>query len=100
VNLFRKKKYVHCPVCIGKRKYHALMLSSTQIYEVKSLSQQHLAGFQTKAICLTGAWAVSGAPSLYVRQSLPVDWVKLIDVDGRNLFLWGMGSKIIVQIRV
>ena len=65
MDLFRKKKYVHCPVCIGKKKYNALMLSSTQIYEVKSLSQQHLAGFQTKAICLTGAWAVSGALSLY-----------------------------------
>jgi len=64
VNLFRKKKYVHCPVCIGKRKYHALMFS-TQIYKVKSLSQQHLTGFQTKAICFTVAWAVSGALSLY-----------------------------------
>jgi len=50
---------------IGKRKYHALMLSNTQIYEVKSLCQQLCAGFQTKEICLIGTWAVSGAPSLY-----------------------------------
>ena len=70
VNLFRKRKYVNCPICIGKRKYIALMLSSKQIYEVKSLSQQHLAGFQTKAICLTGAWAVSGALSLYSSKIL------------------------------
>jgi len=69
VDLFRKKKYVHCPVCRGKRKYIALMFS-TQIYEVKSLSQQHLTGFQTKAICLTGAWAVSGALSLYSSKIL------------------------------
>jgi len=56
--------------CIGKRKYHALMLSSTHIYEVKSLCQQLRAGFQTKEISLIGAWAVSSALSLYFKRSL------------------------------
>jgi len=63
-SLERRNMYIVQYVYI-KRKYHALMLSSTQIYEVKSLCQKHRAGFQTKEICLTGAWAVSGAPSLY-----------------------------------
>jgi len=63
MSLFRKKKYVHCPECIGKRKCHALVLSSTQVYELKSLCEQHLAGFQTKEIYWTGA--VFGALSLY-----------------------------------
>ena len=48
MDLFREKKYVHCPACKGKRKFHALMLSSTQIYELKSLCQQHHACFQTR----------------------------------------------------
>jgi len=68
--MFIEKKYVHGPVCIGKRKYHALMLSSTQTYELKSLCQQHRAGFQTKEICWTGARAVSSALSLYCKKSL------------------------------
>jgi len=70
VDLFRKKKYGHFPVFMGKRKYHDLMISSTQIYEVKSLCKKLCAGLQTKAICLTGAWAVSGAPSLYSSKIL------------------------------
>ena len=79
MNPFKKKKYVHCPICIGKRKYIALMLSSTQIYEVKSLSQQHLAGFQTKAICFqyTNLWNIESVPTKLCRfpnQRNMLDW--------------------------
>jgi len=70
VNLFRKKKYVYCPVRTVKRKYHAFMLSSTQFYELKSLCQQHHAGYQTKEIFWTGAEAVSGTLSCTIKKSL------------------------------
>jgi len=45
------------------------MLSSTQIYEVKSLFQQLRAGFQTKEICLLGLGLCLAHHPCTVRQS-------------------------------
>ena len=68
----------------------ALMLSCTQIYEVKSLCQQHCAGFQTKEICLTGAWAVSGSnvkTSFFIRSN-PFDLALVPKEKQTFVFSW------------
>jgi len=69
----------YCPVCIGKRKYHALMLSSTQIYEVKSpwgfpnprnMFDRGLGCvWRTILVLLKNPWSVPGLQVLALRKA-------------------------------